>query len=130
LDRVSYSHGHIDEALLDACEAAAKDEAQRALAAAMMQGGYHAAFQPSVSRTKATFYETCRAGGIPVPVQILWARNDPIAPVDRGVALFRDIAPRQKATFFSAINRSGNLVFREQPEAFHRTIAAFHDALA
>jgi pimeloyl-ACP methyl ester carboxylesterase len=129
LDRISYKHDHIDGALLDACAEQAQTDAFRRLAAAMRDGGYYKVFVPSVGAAKARFYATCRGDGIPVPVQLIWASHDPLTPPERGIGLFRDIAPGQPTTVFDLINRSGNLIFREQPGDFFRTVSGFVDSL-
>jgi pimeloyl-ACP methyl ester carboxylesterase len=120
LERVSYSHQHIDAALLDACERAA-----RAHPTARSEE-----FQPSLMAAKARLYELCRERGYPVPAQIVWGTHDPLGSFDQGLWLFRLIAQKQRVAQFHAINRAGALPFREEPEAFHQVVSAFLEALA
>lgn len=108
LERISYSHHHIDDALLDDYVAAAQKRKPDDLMAA-----------------KAKFYETCRERGFPVPAQVIWGTHDPLGGLELGLWLFRIIAARQKAAHFHAINRAGALPFREEPEAFHQVVSAF-----
>jgi 2-hydroxy-6-oxonona-2,4-dienedioate hydrolase len=129
LDRIAYTHHHIDGALLDACVAIAEANWHAPLAEAMRSAGYFGTYVPSVNKAKARFYEACRGGGIPVPVQVVWASHDPLSPPARGIVLFKDIAARQPKTVFSLINRSGSLIFREQPQDFFRAVSGFHDSL-
>ena len=119
LERVSYSHQHIDEALLDACERAARKNPPAA----------SEEFQPSLMAAKARFYETCRERGYPVPAQVLWGNYDPLGSFDQGLWLFRLIAQKQRVAQFHAINRAGALPFREEPEAFHQIVSAFLEGL-
>src|ERR1700682_4760636 len=120
LERISYSHYHIDGALLDACVAAAKK---------MQPVDYDGAFVPSLMAAKSRFYATCRDGGYPVPAQVVWGMTDPLASLEHGMWLFRMIAAKQKAAQFHAVNRAGSLPFREEPEAFHQVVASFLEAL-
>lgn len=120
LERISYSHHHIDEALLEACERAAK-----ARAAVRPEE-----FQPGLLAAKASLFELARERGYPVPAQVLWGTDDPLGTFDQGLWLFRVLAQKQRVAQFHAINRAGALPFREAPEAFHQIVAAFVDALA
>ena len=120
LERVSYSHHHIDDALLDACVAAAGRQ----------QPVAHAdEFVPSLMKAKSRFYEVCRSEGIKVPCQIIWGSHDPLGTFDHGLWLFRGVAQKQKASQFHVINRAGALPFREEPAAFHQVVSAFADAV-
>jgi pimeloyl-ACP methyl ester carboxylesterase len=116
LERVSYSHLHIDDALLDACVKAPALQASDS-------------FAPTLMQAKSRFYETSRGEGIQVPVQVLWGSHDPLGTLDQGLWLFRLVAQRQRAAQFHVINRTGALAFREEPEAFHQIVAAFSEAL-
>jgi pimeloyl-ACP methyl ester carboxylesterase len=71
-----------------------------------------------------------RERAFPVPVQLIWARNDPLASAGQGMALFKLLAERPPATQFHVINRSGSFPFREQPEALHAVVSALHDGIA
>jgi pimeloyl-ACP methyl ester carboxylesterase len=119
LERVSYSHQHIDDALLDGCvKAAAKQSAIEPNE-----------FGSSLMKAKVRFYEVCRTEGIQVPCQVIWGSHDPLATFDHGLWLFRGVAQKQRASQFHVINRAGSLPFREEPGAFHQIVAAFSDAL-
>lgn len=127
LERVSYSHHHIDDALLDACVSAGAGAAHRAAQSAMAAGAHADVFVPSLLGAKARFYEICRQDGMPVPVQVVWGTHDPLGTLEQGIWLFKIAAARQPATQFHAINRAGCLPFREEPEAFHQVVSAFCD---
>ncbi|HEY3076700.1 MAG TPA: alpha/beta hydrolase [Burkholderiales bacterium] len=123
LERVSYSHQHIDGKLLDACVAAAGKQER------MTPEAHAEHFVPSLMKAKARFYEVCRQEGIKVPCQIIWGSHDPLATFDHGLWLFRGIAQRQRISQFHVINRAGALPFREEPESFHQVVAAFADVV-
>lgn len=128
LDRISHSRLALDDGLLDACVAAASGAPHRAALAAMAEG--HAkSFQPSATRTKFRLWDVARSQGLQVPVQLVWGSHDPTTSRERGLVLFDTLAEKQKAAHFHLINRAGNLVFRDQPDAFHQVVAAFQDGV-
>jgi pimeloyl-ACP methyl ester carboxylesterase len=130
LESVSYSHQHIDDGFLDACVAAASLPPHAEALARIAQGANAETFIPSVMKAKSRLFEICRNQGVPVPAQVIWGTHDPLATLDRGLWLFRLLAQKQSATHFHAINRTGALPFREDPQAFHQVVAAFHDGIA
>lgn len=130
LESISYAHHHVDDRFLDDCVAAASLPAHAEAVARMAQGANAESFVPSVMKAKARLFETCRSRGFPVPAQVLWGTHDPLATLDRGLWLFRLLAQKQSASHFHAINRTGALPFREDPQAFHQMVAAFHDGVA
>lgn len=130
LERLSYSHLHIDPTLLARCVEAARAAAHREACERMATSDYHAVFAASVAQAKSRLYERVRDDGIGVPVQIVWGSHDPLATIDHGVWLFRIIAAKQRATQFHLLNRTGHLVFRDDPQTFARTIEAFRSGLA
>ncbi|RYY94771.1 MAG: hypothetical protein EOO24_24135, partial [Comamonadaceae bacterium] len=89
-ERLSYSHLHIDDALLDA--GAGVPAATQAPSATAWAG--------SVARAKNRLFALARAEGVPVPVQLVWGSHDPVAPLDQALWLFRVIAQRQPRTQF------------------------------
>lgn len=123
LERVSYSHHHIDDALLAECEKAARR--QQPIGPDVLANE----FVPSLMKAKSRFYEVCRTEGIKVPCQVVWGSHDPLGTFDHGLWLFRGVAQKQKASQFHVINRAGALPFREEPAAFHQVVSAFADAL-
>ena len=117
LERVSYSHAHITEELLEACAAAKQ--------APMSLHTYENEFVPSLMKAKSRFYEACRTEGIQVPCQVIWGRHDPLTTLDQGLWLFRGVARKQRVSQFHVINRAGALPFREEPAAFQQIVDAF-----
>jgi pimeloyl-ACP methyl ester carboxylesterase len=123
LERISYSHHHVDDGLLDACVAAAAKQ-QPITPDALAND-----FVPSLMKAKSRFYEVCRSEGIKVPCQVVWGSHDPLGTLDHGLWLFRGVAQKQRAAHFHVINRAGALPFREEPAAFHQVVSAFADAV-
>jgi pimeloyl-ACP methyl ester carboxylesterase len=130
LERLSYSHYAVDDALVDACVAAGKGAPHRAAVEAMAGGAYGRKFAPGLTRAKMRLWELARTKGLAVPVQIVWGSHDPTTSRERGAVLYDTLAQRQTAAHFHIVNRAGNLLFRDQPEAFHHVVAAFQDGVA
>jgi len=128
LERVSYSHAHISDRLLDACVSASEGEPHRQ-AVDYMKENFGKVFAPSINRTKGQLWETCRNAGVTMPAQIVWASHDPATTREAGFVLFDVISAKQKATQFHVINRAGSLPFREQPAAFHHIVASFGEGV-
>ena len=123
LERVSYSHAHITDELLQACVAAAAKQTPMTLKS------YEEEFVPSLMKAKSRFYEVCRTEGIKVPCQVIWGSHDPLTTFDQGLWLFRGLAQKQRVSQFHVINRAGALPFREEPGAFNQVLNAFADAV-
>jgi 2-hydroxy-6-oxonona-2,4-dienedioate hydrolase len=127
-ERVSYSNGHIDDALLDACVAAGGGK-PHGDAVKVLQDNAIRARNYGIGAIKGKVWEALRAGGVPVPTQLVWSSHDPQAPCETGYVLFKLIAEKQRATHFHMINRAGSYPFREQPAEFAQVVAAFHDGV-
>lgn len=130
LEQLSYSHQHIDDALIQGCLAAASGSAHLAAREAMQGDGFSRIFMASATRAKYRFFQAARGDGLKVPVQVIAAQQDRIVSVQHMLALFRILAERQKNTQFHIINRAGSFPFREQPDEFYRLVYAFEDGLA
>ncbi len=125
LERLSYSHAHIDAALLDACVKASEGAAHQD-AIKQMREHYGRTFAPGMGTTRYRLWEACRGDGFKVPTQIVWASHDPSVFARRRVFVLYDvIARKQPAAHFHVINRAGNFPFREEPAVFHHVVSAF-----
>jgi pimeloyl-ACP methyl ester carboxylesterase len=129
LERLCYSHYAVDDALVDACVAAAEEAAHQGAIALLGGDTYGRGFEAAATRAKMRLWELLRTTGLKVPVQLVWGSHDPTTTRERGATLYSALAERQTATHFHVVNRAGNLVFRDQPEAFHHVVAAFQDGV-
>lgn len=127
-ERLSYSHEHVDDALLDACAAAASG-APHGAAVKAMQDEKVRARNYGINAQKGKVWEALRGPGLSVPTQLVWSSQDPQAPREGGYVLFKIIAEKQTATQFHMINRAGSFAFREQPVEFARVVTAFQDGV-
>lgn len=130
LERIAFSHHHVDDALLDACVRTVQSPAWRSAADRRAQPAAQRQWSTSVSAAKARLFEICRGDGLPVPVQVVWGTHDPLGTLDQGLWLYRLLAQRQSSAHFHAVHRTGALPFREEPGVFHQVVAAFDDGIA
>jgi 2-hydroxy-6-oxonona-2,4-dienedioate hydrolase len=130
LERLSCSHLHIDEALVEQCVRAAQQPGHLRATVAMKGDGYALTFARSAMRTKFRLFQLARGAGLQVPVQVIAAKQDPQVDVAHMLSLFRILAEKQRRAQFDVINRAGSFPFREQPEEFMRIVQAFADGLA
>jgi len=127
-ERVSYSHGHIDDALLGACVTAAQGKPHTDAVKAMQDPATRAR-NYGIGALKGKVWDAMRSKGVHVPTQLVWSSHDPRAPREAGYMLFKIIAEKQRAAQFHLINRAGSFAFREQPDEFAKVVAAFHDGV-
>lgn len=129
LDRLSYSHQHIDAALLEGCAAAARGAGHASAVAAMGTDGAWYTFMGSVVKVKHRFFSLARDKGLAVPILVVTGQNDPLVAPAYMLGLFRIAAARQRHAQFHIISRAGAFPFREQPAEFYRVVSAFAEGL-
>lgn len=127
-ERVSYSHAHIDEALVTACVKAAEGKPHRDAVKAMEDEAARAR-NYGINAAKGRIWEALRTRGVTVPTQLVWSSHDPEAPREGGYVLFKVLSEKQRACHFHLVNRAGSFAFREQPAEFAQVVAAFHDGV-
>lgn len=80
---------------------------------------------PSLARVKAETLTMIDDRGLPVRTLVLWGMNDKSAQVPLAFTLYGQIAAKTPDAELHISNGSGHYTFREQPEAFVRTVEAF-----
>lgn len=65
--------------------------------------------------------------GPPPPVLIYWGRNDPLAVIALGWALFDVVATQNPAARMITANDAGHFFFREDPDEFNTNVIDFID---
>jgi 2-hydroxy-6-oxonona-2,4-dienedioate hydrolase len=126
LERLSYRGLALDAALLADCVAAGQGVPHREAMARASSGE----LASSIQQTKGRLYEQARTHGLATPIQVIWGSHDPLATIDHGLWLYRIVAAKQTAVQFHLLNRAGHLLFHDDPAAFTRVVAAFHDGLS
>lgn len=124
LERLSWSEQHIAQGrfLEEAVALAERGDGASELARAM-------ALRGTLSKAKSELFGHLRESGLAVPALLVWGLQDPIVPLENGLALYRQVAIRQSVAQMRVINRAGNMPFRDQPAAFADAVASFILAL-
>lgn len=125
LERLQYGNSPVDPSLLRACMAAAEFQGYPTHPVSDDRTGPWA---EAILRGKITLFRLLRESGIPKPVQVIWAYNDARTTLEQGVYLYGLIAQGQADARFHAVNRSGALPFREQPEIFRQLLQTFSES--
>jgi pimeloyl-ACP methyl ester carboxylesterase len=128
-DRLSATVEHIDGSLLDAAAKAAAAVGVTRAINAMSTPEARAGFLESQGLVRGKMWAQARDAGYPVPTQIIWGAQDPLATIALGHILFTALAKKQRLTQFHVFNEAGSFVFREQPTRFKRVVTAFLDGL-
>jgi 2-hydroxy-6-oxonona-2,4-dienedioate hydrolase len=77
------------------------------------------------ARIKAETHDMIRAGKLKAPTLILWAYNDPSAPLSLGLQLMNVIAPAHPQTQMHILNQAAHYMCRDQVEKFNRIVISF-----
>ncbi|EBA07996.1 alpha/beta fold hydrolase [Sagittula stellata] len=91
--------------------------------ARMGPGGYRVKhFLPDLAKDREELFMRLANEPLQRRVQILWAYNDPTAPIEMGYSLFELIAKHQPRTSIHIVNQSGHSLYRERFENFIRVL--------
>jgi len=82
-------------------------------------------FLPHLNSRKKETIETIKSGGLRQPTLIIWGMNDPSAPLELGIDLFRLIATKNEKTQLNVLNHAGHYSFREQAVSFNNVVTVF-----
>ncbi|WP_262286327.1 alpha/beta fold hydrolase [Micromonospora sp. MA102] len=118
LERLSYTPHHIGE-LLDIALAHA---AAPAVAADLLDD---AALHSDLLSAKDALFGYARDTGYSVPISLVWSSDDPLSPVERGVALLNLLASTTAELSLQVVNRVGHFPFRERPDEVARLLLPF-----
>ena len=123
-DAQSFSTGHVSGdfvgRLLEIAESAQNRESHERAEALR-----DSTWMPSILAARAQALVDIDARGIGVPTLVVWAADDVSAPLPLANALYARITPKTEAAELHVIARSGHYVYREQPDAFVRTVTGF-----
>jgi pimeloyl-ACP methyl ester carboxylesterase len=124
--RLSYSAAHIDERYVAEVRQFAEHR-ERTIALAEMRGFIQRTFTPSFARQKEETLRWLDEGRLTMPVLMIWAQEDPLAPVELGHELFGIVAKSAPYARMYVFNRSGHFPYREHPREFNRLVSTFAD---
>ena len=80
---------------------------------------------PSLNRAKQSVLDRLSGTGLPIPVLVVWGKNDRSAPVELGHQFFELLTERTEDCAMFVINRAGHQVFRDRPATFNAAVIAF-----
>ncbi len=123
-DAQSYSADHVSDdfvdRLLEVAESPGNRESHERANALR-----DSTWMPSILAARAQALVDIDARGIDPPTLVIWAADDLSAPLPLAQALYARITPKTEVAELHVIARSGHYVFREQAEAFVRTVTGF-----
>jgi pimeloyl-ACP methyl ester carboxylesterase len=118
LQRYSFGHDHIDDEWLNALTAAAATKKYQEALATVDKTNYAADLQIK----KAETFEIIATKGMGKPTLVIWSFNDPTAVLERGHALFKAIAAKERRAHMHIFNESGHFTYREHPKEFNAVL--------
>lgn len=83
------------------------------------------AFYADFELAKAETVAWLREGRLRLPTLVIWGLNDPSAPLDSGLDLFKLISAHASRAEMHIFNQAGHHSFREHPEDFNQVLTNF-----
>jgi 2-hydroxy-6-oxonona-2,4-dienedioate hydrolase len=123
--RLSFTTDHITRELVDAMLALSELPKNRE-AAVKMATLRQRQWLPGLERQKQDTLTRIRAGGLALPVLIVWGSDDPQAVLDNGLDLYDLFGTcNAKPTRMYVLGRAGHFHFREHADEFNRVVTEF-----
>ena len=130
-EQYSFRSDHITDAWLAMKQKITESPKNKAAIAKMHAEGLMASrFLPGLLEDKDEFYMRIEADGFRRPILLVWAWNDPTAPIDLGMKFYDVIAQKTARLSMHILNEAGHFSFRERPEEFNRVITEFVEGVA
>ncbi len=82
-------------------------------------------YRSDSGRMKAETHDMIKEGKLKAPTLILWAYNDPSAPLELGLQLMDIIAPAHPQTQMHILNQAAHYSCRDQVDKFNRIVTSF-----
>lgn len=102
----------------------------RAAIERMGPGGYRVKhYLPGLVKAREELFMRLKHEPLKRRVQIIWAFNDPTAPIEMGYNLFALIALHQPHVAMHVVNQSGHSAYRERFEPFMRVLGKHLEAV-
>jgi 2-hydroxy-6-oxonona-2,4-dienedioate hydrolase len=117
LDRLSRRPGHITDDLVSAL-------ARSPSADHLLDELSPIAHEKDLVHQKNLLFSFCRDVGYQIPLNLIWAADDPTTSLDHGYALFDVLAATTPRVSFHVINDVGHFPFREDAAGFARILRA------
>jgi pimeloyl-ACP methyl ester carboxylesterase len=123
-DAQSLSREHVTDDFVDRLLEIA-NRPEHVEAAERVAGLREPVWMPSILSARRQTLADLDERGLPVPTLVVWAADDLSAPLPLAYSLFERVRAKTEFAELHVIARSGHYVFREQPAAFTRIVAAF-----
>jgi 2-hydroxy-6-oxonona-2,4-dienedioate hydrolase len=119
----AFSASHITEEWLENMQKMARLPKFAEMQAKMrdLRSAFYADFDLAKAETLAWLQE----GRLRTPTLVIWGLNDPSAPLNPGLELFRLISAHATRAEMHIFNHAGHHSFREHPDEFNRVITNF-----
>jgi pimeloyl-ACP methyl ester carboxylesterase len=126
LRNYSFSGDHVTASWLDQIAKILAQDQYQVGARKMKSGGLtETVFMPALSREREELFARIATEGLLRPTLLVWAFNDPTAPLKIGYDLFELIGRHNPRTHMHVLNEAGHFSFREQPAIFNRVVLEF-----
>ena len=130
-EQYSFRSDHVTDAWLAMKQKITESPKNKAAIDKMHAEGQMASrFLPGLLDDKDEFFMRIKADGLRRPIMLLWAWNDPTAPIDLGMKLYEVIAEKTARLSMHILNEGGHFSFRERPDEFNRVITEFVEGVA
>ena len=130
-EQYSYKNDHVTDAWIALKQKITESPKNRDAIAKMRGEGLLAnVFAPALVADRDEFFARIENGGLARPILLFWGYNDPTAPLDLGLRLFRLMAAHHARTTMHIVNEAGHHSFRERAAEFNRVIAEFVEGVA
>jgi pimeloyl-ACP methyl ester carboxylesterase len=127
----AYSPAHMTKEWIDnKLEIITLEKTKKSIAKMFDDGLMHSVFWPGLRNDREEMHIRLQNYGLLRPTMLLWAANDPTAPLENGHAFFKMLAHRQRRTQMHVVNEAGHFSHREQPQVFARVLAEFLDGVS
>lgn len=126
LRNYSFRRDHVTREWVDqAAQILALDKYKTAIRKMKNEGLTETVFGPMLSEDREELFTRIVTHGLLRPTLIVWAFNDPTAPLELGYRLFTLLGQRTQRCQMHILNEAGHFSFREQPEIFNRVVTEF-----
>ena len=130
-EQYSFRSDHITDAWLAMKQKITESPKNKTAISKMHAEGQMASrFLPELLDDKDEFFMRIKADGFRRPIMLVWAWNDPTAPIDLGMKLYDAIAEKTARFSIHILNEGGHFSFRERPAGFNRVITEFVEGVA
>lgn len=80
---------------------------------------------PSLNAAREKIFKDIEMHGFPLPTLVIWGNDDVAAPMQQGLAFWRNLASHTPNAEFHLFNHARHYVFRDHPAKFNRLITSF-----